>query len=436
MQQHADWFGRFSAAMTCSVFLAPSVNGSVHGESTDSGMRKYNPSYNPKVTDIFDSLTAQEREELRLMLDHGLTEEAATQLLDEGIREEASSGSSAVTGLPIRLTQSAREDLEWFGTGRCRHALESVLGNLGTLSEANKCRRLPGGRGWWLRDGPFRVVFKTGEAERDTVVVAIAPAGINPIKKVWRYFDQFKGEDLLKKGCLYFRRLDQLTGDPFEARLPQVSKEARTWGARPAFGDHAGTIVDEREERLRGTTYVCCWTRRDHESYLAWKHYCSREDGRPGGGFAVQSTWRRISHLHSALRADDDQILLRAVGYLDPLADELPTSDEGEQVFWKAHWFSDETEIRLAALRTQFGSHPEIKERILKTLPHGEHIRCDLKLLIQEIVVNPFASPEQRARLQEILSTFQPELASRVRESAIVVENSTWPQSANSALAR
>jgi hypothetical protein len=110
----------------------------------------------------------------------------------------------------------------------------------------------------------------------------------------------------------------------------------------------------------------------------------------------------------------------RAVGYLDPLADELPNQDEGEQVFWKSHWFSDETEIRFAALRPQSGSYEEIGKRIKETLPLGEWVPCDLKLLIQEIIVSPFTSPEQRRRLKKILETFLPDLADRVRDSAIL----------------
>lgn len=182
------------------------------------------------------------------------------------------------------------------------------------------------------------------------------------------------------------------------------------------FGDHAREVVDQGEEITRGTTYVCCWTRREHESYLAWRHYCPS-----GGGFAIKSTLRRIDHVHLRLRAKNDRIFCRAVGYLDPLVGDLPDHRHGEEVFWKSNWFSDETEIRLAALRPQSGSHEEILERIKQTLPLGEWIACDLNLLIHEIVINPFAAVDQQGRLKEILARFQPELANRVRESAILV---------------
>ena len=151
----------------------------------------------------------------------------------------------------------------------------------------------------------------------------------------------------------YFCRLDKLSGDPREARLPRFAKRVRTLAFQGVFGDRAHEVVDAGEERLRGTTYVCCWTRREHESYLAWKHYCPSS-----GGIAVQTSWRHLEHLYSALHAKDAQMHCRAVGYLDPLLDDLPDHSEGEQVFWKSHWFSDEREIRFAVLRDSPLSRP------------------------------------------------------------------------------
>ena len=377
-------------------------------------------SYDPDVTNVFnslcDSLSADQRENLQAMLDRGLTPAAATQLLEEGLSEERDTGSKAVSGLPVLFTQSARNDLDCFGTGQVGQRLNAILASLPTAIADGKCRPLHGGQGLLLRDGPFRIVFKRGNNGASDVVFAIAPAGINPTKNVWRYFDQLKAEDLLKTGCLYFCRLDQLTGDPREARLPLFAKQVRTGVFRTEFGDDAPKVVSESEEILRGTTYVCCWTRREQESYLAWRHYCPG-----GGGFAIKSTRRRINHVHLSLRAKDDQVFCRNVGYLDPLTDDLPDHSYGEEVFWKSNWFSDETEIRLAALRPLSGNHKELLERIKLNLPRGEWIPCDLNVLVYEIVVNPFASLDQQGRLKEILTRFRPELVNRVRESAISV---------------
>ena len=377
--------------------------------------------FNPKITELFDSLSNEEREDLRWMLDCGLTKEAAQQLLVEGLAEEKSTGCHAVEGFPVLFTKSAKDDLMCFATAEVRKRLKQILSSLRAPTPDAKLVALPNGAAKLLCDGPFRVVFCQGEADAKDVVFAIAPAGISPTTTVWRYFDQSKAENLLQTGCLYFCRLDKLTGDPIEARLSFPARQLRIQAFQEHFGEHASRVVDEGEEILRGTTYVCCWTRREHESYLAWKHFCSAEGGRPGGGFAIRTAWRRIIHLHSALRAKDDQIHCRAVGYLDPLLEDLPNHAEGEQAFWKSKWFSDENEIRLAALRPLSGSHEEILKHINEKLPFGEWIPCDLSLLVDEIIINPFASTEQQRKLKEILERFRPELSGRVRESPILI---------------
>lgn len=53
--------------------------------------------YDPKITKLFDSLSAAERENLRWMLDCGLTLEAATELFEEGLVEEKLKGSEPIS---------------------------------------------------------------------------------------------------------------------------------------------------------------------------------------------------------------------------------------------------------------------------------------------------------------------------------------------------
>src|ERR1035437_1592534 len=222
-------------------------------------MNSYDPNVAKEFDSLCDSLTADQRENLRWMLDYGITPETARQLLDEGFNEETSTGSEAVSGFPLLFTRSARNDLECFGAKDVKQRLNNILASLSSAIADGRCQSLDGGRGWLLRDGPFRVVFKCGKDGARDVVFAIAPAGISPTKNVWRYFDQFKAEDLLKTGRLYFCRLDQLTGDPQEARLPLFAKRVRMNVFRNEFGDSAPEVVGQSEEILRGTTYVCCW---------------------------------------------------------------------------------------------------------------------------------------------------------------------------------
>jgi hypothetical protein len=142
----------------------------------------------------------------------------------------------------------------------------------------------------------------------------------------------------------------------------------------------------------------------------------------PGGGFAIVSDERRIRHLWHALKSKDDQIRCQGVEYLDPFSDDQPSKGEGAQVFSKSHWFSDENEIRLAAIRGGDWTLDEASlKRIKEEKPLGEWIACDLGNLVQEVVISPFASAEQERKFKEIMQRFRPELANRVRESEIRV---------------
>ncbi len=365
-------------------------------------------------------LNADERERLREMLEYGLTPDAAMALLMDGRLEEAEKGAVPLKAWSVSLTPSAQGDLESFHPGwPVRIRLEALLGQLSfsTTQDRKRCHNLDSGCFWLLHDDALRILFKWEPNAPRGVVYAITCAAVNPLAKVWRYFDQAKALDLIQTGELYFRRADLLPGDPLEVRLPTQSKRMLVRAFRGVFGADAERFAEEHERHTVCTTYVCCWTRREFESHMAWSHYCSKADGRHGGGFAIQTRWRRLIHFHSARRLHDADFFCRKVGYLKP-DDALPTSDQGESAFWKRIWFSDETEIRLATLRLGSGTSDEIDER-LRSAPDAERIRCDLDSLTESLVWNPFASNKQREDLSACLRTYRPELFTRLRESAI-----------------
>lgn len=369
--------------------------------------------YNAELADEFHSLSTQQRDYFRVMLAEGFTDDSAIELFQDGVADEASSGTQFVEGIAAVWTQSAKNDYEGIRNANLRKRIDAILTDISETTVHSRCQKIPGGPGLLLAAREFRVVFKKGNAGVP-VIYGIALDGINPMQKVWRYFDQCKAEDFLKKGCLYFCRLDKLIGDPREGRLPLSHKREKMEAFRGVFREKTATVVDNQEEFIRATTYVCCWTQREQESYLAWKHYCPKS-----GGFAIQTTSRRIRHLHSALSEKDANIHCRPIEYIDPDSEKLPPSDYGAEVFWKSNWFSDENEIRFAVMRHPSGTHEEIRHAITK-MPHGERISCDLQSLVHSIVFNPFASSATRQSLQERLEKFQPNLADRVRKSVII----------------
>jgi hypothetical protein len=137
-----------------------------------------------------------------------------------------------------------------------------------------------------------------------------------------------------------------------------------------------------------------------------------------GGGFAIRSTWRRLRHFFQAFRTKNAGGAFRETGYLDPEREALPNQCFGEEIFWKSDWFSDETEIRLTEGEIPGAVIKETMDRI-NAGPRGKWIPCDLNLLIQEIVINPSASPDRKRRLRDVAERFCRVLLPRLRESDI-----------------
>lgn len=180
--------------------------------------------YDADLSATFHSFTPVQRDYFRWMLTYGFTEKVAIDLLHDGIVEERASGSRTVDGFSVRFTDSAWNDFELFRGKEIRERIGTILSDVTATKRNRRHEQLPGSAGWLLSEEMFRIVFKKEETNAP-VICAIAVDGINPLQRVWRYFDQTKAEDLLRTGCLYFCRLDKLTG---EGRLPLLSKRERT----------------------------------------------------------------------------------------------------------------------------------------------------------------------------------------------------------------
>ncbi|HOC54394.1 MAG TPA: hypothetical protein PKI20_02095 [Verrucomicrobiota bacterium] len=237
--------------------------------------------------------------------------------------------------------------------------------------------------------------------------------------KVWRYFDQKKAIHLVETSCLYLRRLDLLTdryeGDPYEG-TPTFNMLQRFKGAYVhIFPDATDAELKEQFRNERRATFVSCWQKSEHESWLMWKQYCQR-----GGGFALQTTMKRLCLLHASLREKNDLLYFKSVHYLDHWTDEGLPHTVPIQVFMKPVWFSDEKEIRFALFRADcaYAGTQEQIESALAQLNDHELVQIDLAELTAQFILNPFSSSEQKAELVELFST-HPELRKRLCASQI-----------------
>ena len=368
-----------------------------------------------RVRAIVDSLSKKEWTLLQHVLDCGFNDEAARELFDEGEAEGTRSGATTAEEYPgLLFLPSSLRDLECFAQPHFRDGLKQALLGLRNKLKTSACVRVPEQIGWILRDGPYRVVFRIDADSGSPVVLGITNWAWNPMLKVWRYLDQTKAEDLVRTGKLYFRRADLLE-DEYEA-TPTLGSYLDEKQARRRALPGVSESEPIPSEALKHCTFVCCWRICPHESWLAWKHYCSK-----GGGFAVQTTSRKLFHLAARLNHNQDAHC-RDINYIDHRLGEFEYGGLlGEPAFYKALWFSDERETRLVRFHHEYlNVKKEALEANPALIPECDRIECDLGSFVERIVMNPFATEAQTDALTRLIEKEQPALSPRVRRSAIL----------------
>ena len=332
----------------------------------------------------FEAFPQKQRAFLIAKLAEQFTTEAANQLYDAGSLEEdgpllpAPTPENDPAGFKVELVRSATADWAYFScTPPCCDALlQSVVCILRSRTEPpGSVVPLARRDGFLLRHERLRIVYRRRSGEGRIVIYAIGERGINPLTKVWRYFDQNKALDLICSKKLYLRRLDLLThqfeGDPYEGtptfHMLEVYKRVYRQYVSPA--DDAELI--KRFEQERRATFVSCWQRSESESWLMWKQYCQR-----GGGFAVQTTLRRLNHLFAARVEEYGTLILRPVVYIDHWSDDPLPHRVPVQVFYKPTWFSEEREIRLVRFRHECAGAGTVEqcEQALSRLDDHDYI--------------------------------------------------------------
>lgn len=365
-------------------------------------------------TTRYETLSEKDRVSLVRLLEEGFHEQAACELFDEGIVEERDSGTceNPAAGSDLRFIPSALRDWHYFGTSNGKRRLRAALSLLPQELNSFSCVRLPRRNARLLRDGLFRIVFRVEDTLQRPVILGIAVRSCNPMLKIWRYLDQRKAKDLIRSRELYFRRSDLLE-DEYEA-TPSLGSYLDELAVRRRVLPSVSGSEPTSSETHKHCTYVCCWRMSPHESWPAWKNYCPH-----GGGFAIQTTWRKLTHLHHRLR-EEKNVNFRTVAYINHRLDDFQNPGLGEEAFYKSLWFSDEREIRLVCFHDE---HFHLTREDLKTnparVPRCDRIECDLSALVARIVINPFATEAKQVSLKKLIAERQPCLLPKIWSSEI-----------------
>lgn len=214
---------------------------------------------------------------------------------------------------------------------------------------------------------------------------------------IWRFMDMRKFRNLMASEELYFRRADLLKGDDPNEGLPADDYVRSVLGlVRYDLNDELTLNNDQASNRqFSESFYLNCWQLYEGETLAMWKRY---------GGVAICS---RYDLLKGALNGMLDTIHLGLVRYGDGYVARYNVLDF---IYHKRFAFDKEREVRavlccydpLAGLNRHFNdlNFPS-REPLDDVKPMHEWVpdckrrRIDLKTLVKDVVVGPWATDEE-----------------------------------------
>ena len=219
---------------------------------------------------------------------------------------------------------------------------------------------------------------------------------------LWRYMDFTKFVSLLDKSALFFARADKL-GDPFEGALSKINIALQpilyTQIPKESFQKLA-----EIRKRWRESTLISCWHERPHESEAMWRLYSSETDG-----IAIKTNFGSFK---TSLTSNEN-IYVGKVSYIDYESNFIPEGNTFAPYLYKRQSFDHEREVRAIVQMPTLQDICDI----------GKYYEVDLSLLIQEVIVSPYA-PDWLLELIRSVATRYNLKAPIVRSN--LGDNPTW----------
>ncbi len=254
--------------------------------------------------------------------------------------------------------------------------------------------------------------------------VDLSVADMPPTKAavLWRYMDFAKYVKLLDTSCPFFPTAEKLLlNDPFEGSFPQalVSKQ-------PSLLEHTIPENIKSNSRIRDLpkfTLVSCWHHSEHESNAMWKLYARETDG-----IAIKTEFGRLSD-SLVSNNSDAQFFVGLVNY----GIESPAIKGSiDPFFFKRRGFEHERELRiLTQPKPEMEGYPDKPDLSEPLYKEGKNYQIDLKYVIQEVVLAPFAEDWFIDLVFSVTSTYGLDL--KPRQSALsgspIWDNDTKPTS-------
>ena len=195
---------------------------------------------------------------------------------------------------------------------------------------------------------------------------------------IWRYVDFTKFISYLEKNALFFVRSDQLS-DRYEGKFTEADIKLWEEKLKPK------TKLDQIEiyDRFRKVVNISSWHINDNESAAMWEICLQSNEG-----VAIKSAFKRLKDSFNPHK--EDEIFIGKVNYIDYKKDITTKGNIFNPFLYKRKAFEHEKELRAFIMK----SAPQ-EETIGKHISHvdpkwfGIHVKTDLNILIDKIVVPP-----------------------------------------------
>lgn len=221
----------------------------------------------------------------------------------------------------------------------------------------------------------------------------------DPETVIWRYMDLPKFIPMLKRRALYLPVVATLNDD-FEA-APLTLPGPDKWDEHDRWYQWS---------YVRATTFVSCWYESNDESAAMWKLY--------GDCVAIRTTIGALSKAISQFAGEgtpsrmEERVFGGRVQYVNP-DKESPVEhvwNSVSRVLLKRNWYSHEREFRLVCDRpanfTKGGNLLGMSKVACTPKAVGMWALCDLKVMIDGIVVAPNSPPYLAEAVEAVSEAF------------------------------
>lgn len=211
--------------------------------------------------------------------------------------------------------------------------------------------------------------------------------------KIVKYLDITKFLSLIQTESIFFCRLDKFE-DKFEGTLPITSLKYLEGWYRQMYHSgqlHSNNIEEsiqkalitqkKAEESFKKIVCISCWNKNMQESYALWKIYSDINKG-----IMITSN---IDNLISSLENTSEKIQLSEVRYINHKTDFIDVNNLNYPIIHKNTAYHFEEEVRL--IHQVEAGNGLLYDWSDEKNSNGKYIDIDLNILIDEIILSPYA---------------------------------------------